>query len=59
MQSNNNAKQIEREMQAALDIAWNSADSVITAKQRQLFPNGKPSVEEFLRVMSDLSPSQY
>jgi len=41
------------EMQRALDAAWNNPDPAIRASQRALFPGGKPSVEEFIRVMAE------
>ena len=45
--------EVIREIQIAVDAAWNNPDPAIRAKQRQLFPNGKPSVEEFIRVMAE------
>ena len=44
------ADEVLREMQIALDAAWNSPDPAARQKQRELFPNGKPSVEEFISV---------
>jgi hypothetical protein len=41
-----------REMQVALDAAWSNPEPAIRAKQRQLFPNGRSSVDEFIRVMA-------
>jgi len=40
------------EMLAAIDAAWSNPDPMIQARQRQLFPNGKPTIEEFIRVMA-------
>jgi len=41
------------EIQAAVDAAWNSPDPAARARQRQLFPAGKPSAAEFIRVMAE------
>ena len=45
--------EVIRDMQEAVDAAWNNPDPAIRARQRQLFPDGKPSVEEFIRVMAE------
>ena len=45
--------EIIRDMQEAVDAAWNNPDPAIRGRQRQLFPDGKPSVEEFIRVMAE------
>jgi len=45
--------EVIRDMQAAVDDAWDNPDPAIRARQRQLFPDGKPSVEEFIRVMAN------
>ena len=42
------ADEVRKEMQAAIDAAWNSPDPAVRAKQRELFPNGKPSIEAFI-----------
>jgi len=44
--------EVVREMQAAIDAAWNATDPAARARQRELFPHGKPSIEEFIRVMA-------
>jgi len=44
--------EVAREMQAAIDTAWDNTDPAVRARQRALFPNGKPSIEEFIRVMA-------
>ena len=41
-----------REIQAAIDAAWDNPDPLAREKQRALFPNGKPSIEEFIRVVA-------
>ncbi len=42
-------KQIKDEMQLAIDVAWDNNN----VNFRNLFPNGKPTLEEFLMVMKD------
>ena len=41
------------DIQEAVDAAWDSPDPVIRARQRALFPGGKPDAAEFIRVMAD------
>ena len=41
-----------REIQFVIDATWNHPDPVAREKQRKLFPGGKPSIEEFIRVMA-------
>ena len=43
---------VVREMQEAIDLTWDNPDPAARKKQRELFPNGKPSIEEFIRVMT-------
>jgi len=45
-------EEVVRDMQEALDDAWDNSDPAARARQRQLFPKGKPSIEEFVRVMA-------
>ena len=40
---------VRDEMQKALDAAWNSSDEEALKRQRELFPDGKPTLEEFIR----------
>ena len=40
-------EQVKTEMQFTLDMAWSSNN----AKIRKLFPNGKPTLEEFLLTL--------
>lgn len=35
-------------MQAAIDVAWASEDAETRRLQRELFPDGKPSVDDFV-----------
>ena len=44
--------EVVREMQIALDATWDHPDPAARKNQLKLFPNGKPSVEEFIRVMA-------
>lgn len=43
--------QSRAEMQQAIDVAWATADPDAQAYQKQLFPGGKPTVEEFIAVL--------
>jgi len=45
--------EVIREIQIAVDAAWDNSDPAIRTRQRTLFPNGKPSVEEFIRVIAE------
>ena len=45
-------EEVVRDMQETLDAAWDSTDEATREKQRKLFPNGKPSIEEFIRTMA-------
>ena len=40
------------EMQKAIDAAWNTKDELALKRQLELFPNGKPTVEEFIAKIS-------
>ena len=44
-------KQCLADMQEAIDVAWATADPEAQAYQNQLFPAGKPTVEEFIAVL--------
>ncbi len=48
-------KQIKDEMQLAIDVAGNNNN----VNFRNLFPNGKPTLEEFLMVMKDEVSKNY
>lgn len=53
------ASQIRKEMREAIDAAWQTSDPAAQARQRQLFPEGKPSLELFiLRLAGMLPPAQ-
>lgn len=42
-------EQVKNEMQITIDAAWNNNN----VNFRELFPNGKPTLEEFLMVIKD------
>jgi len=44
-----------KEIQAAIDAAWESADPEIRRRQRELFPEGKPSPEHFIVTVAKLT----
>ena len=44
--------EVKREMQIVIDATWNNPDPTARKKQLALFPNGKPSIEEFFRVIA-------
>ena len=43
---------VVREMQDLIDATWDNPDPTARKKQRALFPNGKPSIEEFICVVA-------
>lgn len=45
---------VQDEMQKALDEAWASNDPEKLKMQKRLFPDGKPSVEEFIQKMQEV-----
>ena len=44
--------EVVRDMQDTIDATWDTPDPVARKKQQELFPNGKPSIEEFIRVVA-------
>lgn len=46
-------KQCLADMQEAIDAAWATTDPAAKAYQEQLFPAGKPTVEEFIAVLGN------
>jgi|GEM_PF-429884 len=46
------ADKVNREIQKAIDAAWNNPDLEARTQQRLLFPKGKPTVDEFIDVVS-------
>lgn len=45
-------EEVRQGMQEALDAAWASDDPAAKALQQQLFPNGKPCLEDFIITLS-------
>lgn len=43
---------VREEMQKALDEAWNTTDEEALRYQKEMFPNGKPTIEEFIKKVS-------
>lgn len=44
--------EVRKQMQALLDISWSQDDPGMRAKLDALFPDGKPSLEEFILILS-------
>lgn len=44
--------EVRRDMQLALDEAWATADPAAQQRQRELFPDGKPSLEQFIATLA-------
>ena len=44
-----------KEMQKAIDMAWNHPTKEQKLFQEKYFPNGKPSVEEFIKTVSAIA----
>lgn len=42
--NNTSIEEVKDKIQSALDVAWNNKNT----KLKNLFPNGKPTLEEFL-----------
>lgn len=49
---------VRASMQEVIDAAWASAEPAAKARQQQLFPNGKPSVETFLLRVTEAVKGQ-
>ena len=45
--------EVERDILETIDAAWNDADPSVRTRQQELFPNGKPTVEVFIRKMAE------
>lgn len=43
---------VRREIQAAIDAAWNTEDPAAMTLQRELFPAGKPTPEQFIATVA-------
>lgn len=44
--------EVHKDIQTTIDAAWESTDPQVKLMQAKLFPNGKPTPEEFIAVMS-------
>lgn len=44
--------EVRADMEKLIDEAWDNADETARAEQRKLFPNGKPTIEEFIVEMA-------
>jgi hypothetical protein len=42
----------KKEMKKAIDMAWSNPTAEQKAFQKRYFPNGKPTVEEFIQTMA-------
>ena len=49
----------KKEMQKAIDAAWTSNEPECRLWQEKLFPNGKPSVEEFVATIAQYARENY
>lgn len=47
--------EVRQEMQIALDMAWESTDPEVKRMQAELFPEGKPTLEQFIVALADLA----
>ena len=43
---------VRREIQAAIDAAWDTEDPAAITLQRELFPYGKPTPEQFIATVA-------
>lgn len=43
---------MRREIQAAIDAAWDTEDPAAMTLQRELFPDGKPTPEQFIATVA-------
>ncbi len=52
MNHSTSEQNVRDEMQKAIDVAWDTKDELALKRQKELFPNGKPTVEEFISKIS-------
>lgn len=45
---------VRNEIQKTLDAAWSTNDEAALKRQQELFPNGKPTLEEFIKKISQM-----
>lgn len=43
---------VRQDMQAALDAAWDTDDLAAMKLQREFFPDGKPTLEQFIVIIA-------
>lgn len=43
---------VRREIQASIDVAWDTDDLAAMKLQRELFPDGKPTPEQFIAIVA-------
>lgn len=43
---------VRREIQASIDAAWDTDDLDAMKLQRELFPDGKPTPEQFIAIVA-------
>lgn len=48
--------EVRQDMQEALDAAWASNDLATKRRQYELFPEGKPTLEQFILLMAAQLP---
>lgn len=52
------SKDMKPEMEQALDEAWNTDDPAINDLHQELFPDGRPTPEEFILAIATLIISE-
>ena len=55
---NENSENVRREMEYAIDQAFSNNDPKVQRKLNEYFPNGKPTVEEFIEKISNVISSR-
>lgn len=45
-------EEVRREIQACIDEAWDTEDPAAMKLQRELFPDGKPTPEQFISTVA-------
>lgn len=46
---------VRDEIQKALDAAWDTKNEETLKRQQELFPDGKPTIEEFIHKVSQVA----
>ena len=55
---NESLEDVRREMEYAVDQAFSNNDPKVQSKLNEYFPNGKPTVEEFIEKISNVISSR-